>query len=107
MAAKIAKHLRLKRADTFTRKQYREFVSGRGVGGNPADARLVDASIRILTNTTGRPLHSLVDGVITSSLLGSYGLFVNVNGLLESPANADAPTRKVNAVIAPGGYLGR
>lgn len=32
---------------------------------------------------------------------------MNVNGLLESPANAEAPTRKVNAVIAPGGYLGR
>ena len=106
-AAKIAKNLRLRKADTFTKKQYLEFVSGRGVGGNAADARLVDASIRILTNTTGRPLYSVVKGVITPSVLASYGLFVNVNGLLESPANADAPTRKVNAVIAPGGYLGR
>ena len=107
MAAKIAKNLRLKKADTFTRKQYREFVSGRGVDGNAADARLVDASIRTLTNTTGRPLYSVVKGAITPSVLASSGLFVNVNGLLESPANADAPTRKVNAVIAPGGYLGR
>ena len=107
MAAKIARNLRLRKADAFTKKQYLEFVSGRGVGGNAADARLVDASIRILTNTTGRPLYSVVNGVITSSVLASYGLFVNVNGLLESPANADAPTRKVNAVIAPGGYLGR
>jgi hypothetical protein len=107
MAAEIAKNLGLQKADTFTKKQYLEFVSGRGVGGNAADARLVDASVRILTNTTGRPLYSVVNGVITSSVLASYGLFVNVNGLLESPANADAPTRKVNAVIAPGGYLGR
>ena len=107
MAAKIARSLRLRRADTFTKKQYLKFVSGRGIGGNAADARLVDASIRILTNTTGRPLYSLVNGVITPSVLASYGLFVNVKGLLESPANADAPTRKVNAVIAPGGYLGR
>lgn len=44
IAAKIAKNLRLKKADTFTKKQYLEFVSGRGVGGNAADARLVDAS---------------------------------------------------------------
>jgi hypothetical protein len=64
---------------------------------------LVDASIRILTNTTGRPLYSVVNGVVTPSVLASYGLFVNVNGLLESPANTDAPTRKVNAVITPGG----
>ena len=90
----------------FTRKQYLEFVSGRGTGGNAADARLVDVSVRILTNTTGRPLYSVVNGAITSSVLASYGLFVTLNGLLESPANADAPTRKVNAVIAPGGYLG-
>ena len=106
MAAEIAKNLGLQRAGTFTRKQYLDFVSGRGVGGDAADARLVDASVRILTNTTGRPLYSVVNGVITSSVLASYGLFVTVHGLLESPANADAPTRKVNAVIAPGGYLG-
>jgi hypothetical protein len=67
----------------------------------------VDESVRILTNTTGRPLYSVVDGVLTPSVLASYGLFVNVNGLLESPANADAPTRQVNAVIAPGGYMGK
>ena len=107
MAAEIAKNLGLRKADTFTEKQYLEFVSGRGVGGNTADAKLVDESIRILTNTTGRPLYSVINGVITPSVLASYGLFVNVKGLLESPANADAPTRQVNAVIAPGGYLGR
>ena len=68
-------------------------------------ARLVDASVAILTNTTGRPLISLVDGVPTASVLGSYGLFVNPQGLLESPANADAATRKINTLLAPGGYL--
>ena len=94
MAAEIAKNLGLHRADTFTKKQYLEFVSGRGAGGNAADARLVDASVRILTNTTGRPLYSVVNGVITSSVLASYGLFVTVNGLLESPANADARREK-------------
>ncbi len=107
VTAEIAKSLGLKKADTFTRKQYLEFVSGRGVGGNAADAKLVDESVRILTNTTGRPLYSVVDGVISPSVLASYGLFVNAKGLLESPANATAPTRQVNAVIAPGGYLGK
>jgi hypothetical protein len=106
-ASEIARMLGLRRADTFTRRQYLEFISGRGKGGNRADAKLVDQSVRILTNTTGRPLYSLVKGVVTSSVLASYGLFVDAKGQLESPANADAPTRKVNTVIAPGGYMGR
>lgn len=106
-ADKLARNLGLRKADTFTHQQYLEFISGGGVGGNPADAKLLDESVLILTNTTGRPLYSDVDGVLTPSVLASYGLFVNVNGLLESPANADAPTRQVNAVIAPGGYMGR
>lgn len=105
-ARRIARSLGLRKADTLTRKQYLMFTSGRGIGGNRADAKLVDESVRILTNTTCRPLFSVVNGAITPSVLASYGLFVNVHGLLESLANADAPTRQVNAVIAPGGYMG-
>ncbi len=105
-ADELARQLGLRKADAFTPAQYRRFVTGRGVGGDPASAKLVDASARILTNTVGRPLFSNVNGHITPTVLASYGLFVNTNGLLESPANADAPTRQVNAVIAPGGYLG-
>jgi hypothetical protein len=106
-ADKIARRLGLSKADAFTKRQYREFVTGRGVGGSLADAKLVDESVRILTNTMGRPLYSNINGHITSSVLASYGLFVNRSGLLESPANADAPTRQVNNVLAPGGYLGK
>ncbi len=105
-AARIARGLGLKRRDVFTAKQYRLFVSGKGHGGDPASAKLVDASVRILTNTTGRPLYSDVDGVRTATVLASYGLLVNTDGLLESPANSTAPTRKVNAVLVPGGYMG-
>ncbi len=105
-ADKIARKVGLRKADTFTKRQYREFVTGKGVGGNVADAKLVDASVRILTNTIGRPLYSNINGRVTRSVLASYGLFVNTSGLLESPANTDAPTRKINKVIAPGGYLG-
>jgi hypothetical protein len=107
VADEIARRAGLRKADTFTRQQYLEFISGGGVGGNRVAAALVDRSVQILTNTTGRPLHSVVDGVLTPTVLASYGLFVNVRGLLESPANSHAPTRIVNTVLAPGGYMGK
>ena len=107
MADEIARRLGLSKAETFTKQQYIKFVSGKGVGGNPADAKLVDESVRIFTNTIGRPLYSNVNGQITPSVLASYGLFVTLSGSLESLANEAAPTRKANSVIAPGGYLGR
>lgn len=106
-ADRIARRLGLRKSDTFTEQQYLDFISGRGVGGKPDDARLVDESVRIFTNTVGRPLISDVDGVPTPTVLASYGLFVNEQGLLMSLANADAPTRQVNAVLAPGGYMGQ
>ena len=106
VADRIARELGLRKAATFTERQYREFVTGKGVGGNRADAKLVDESVRIFTNTIGRPLYSYINGRITPSVLASYGLFVTGSGLLESLANKHAPTRKANSVIAPGGYLG-
>lgn len=105
LADSIAAAIGLSPADAFTQTQYREFISGGGVGGEPDKARLVDESVRIFTNTRGRPLLSNVDGHITRTVLASYGLFVNATGSLESLANDDAPTRKANAIIAPGGYL--
>ena len=105
-ADRIAKKIGLRKSRTFTNKQFRKFVSGKGVGGDKADAKLVDASVRILTNTNGRPLWSKIDGHPVPSVLGSYGLMVNEEGLLQSPANAAAPTRQVNSVIEPSGYLG-
>ena len=107
MAEQIAAHLGLSPADAFTHEQYLEFTSGEGVGGDPDDAQLVDDSVAILTNTVGRPLYSNVDGQSTPSVLASYGLFVNPDGMLESVANSDAATRQVNKVIAPGGYMGK
>jgi len=105
-ANEIAAGIGLSPDDALTPQQYRDFVTGQGVGGDPAPAALVDKSVAILTNTIGRPLPSVIDGQATGSVLASYGLFVNETGVLMSPANADAPTRQVNAVIAPGGYLG-
>ncbi|GAA1950063.1 hypothetical protein [Catenulispora subtropica] len=103
----LAVQLRLDKARTFSQQQYQEFISGGGIGGDPGAAALVDASVRILTNTTGHPLYSVIDGVLTPTVLASYGLFVTKDGWLESPAYKTAPTRLVNRVIEPGGYMGR
>ena len=104
-ADRIAQRTGLNGADAFTEEQYLEFITGKGVGGDPDQAGLIDASVRIFTNTVGRPLYSDVNGQITPTVLGSYGLFVNADGMLESLANEDAPTRKVNEVLVPGGYV--
>ncbi len=105
-ADRIARELGLNKRHAFTAKQYALFISGKGVGGSRRDARLVDESVRIFTNTTGRPLHTSVNGKVTPFVLSSYGLFVSKTGMLESLANRSAPTRKVNVVLEPGGYLG-
>jgi len=105
-ADRIARKLGLNKRHAFTPRQYRLFISGKGIGGDPAAAKLVDESVRIFTNTTGNPLYANVDGRVTAIVLGSYGLMVNTAGMLESLANTDAPTRQVNTVLEPGGYLG-
>lgn len=104
-ADRIARGLGLDKADVFTPRQYALFISGKGVGGERAPAELVDKSVRILTNTNGNPLYANVEGKKTPVVVGSYGLMVNTEGMLESPANSTAPTRQVNSVIEPGGYL--
>lgn len=102
VADEIAAQIGLDSSDALTDEQYRDLITGGGVGGNREDAEVIDECARILTNTNGRPLYSGT----TSSVLASYGLYVNPDGLLESPANADAPTRQVNTLIAPGGFVG-
>ena len=104
-ADEIAAQLGLSRKDVFTPKQYVQFITGTGNAPDPASAKLADASIRIFTNTVGRPLYSNVNGQLTPSVLASYGLFVNTSGVLMSLANMDAPTRAANQIIEKGGYL--
>ncbi len=105
-ADEIASQIGLNPADALSEQQYRDLITGGGVGGSRDAAEMIEASILILTNTNGRPLFSNADGHLTPSVVASYGLYVNTQGMLESPANADAPTRKVNALIAPGGFVG-
>ncbi|MFI7188367.1 hypothetical protein ACIBQ0_01415 [Nocardia nova] len=105
-ADRIAAQSGLDRADALTDQQYQDLSSGGGVGGNRDAANVINACVDILANTVGRPLYSDVGGQHRPSTLASYGLYVNPSGMLESPANADAPTRQVNTLIAPGGYVG-
>ena len=105
-ADRIAHRLGLTREDAFTPRQYRLFVRGGGVDGSKRAARILDRSVKIFVNTVGHPLYADVAGRRTPTVLGSYGLFVTHAGLLESLANQHAPTRKANAYIQPGGYLG-
>ena len=104
-AERIGRCIGLNEAYAFNEEQYIEFITGKGVGGNRDQAKLIDASVRIFTNTAGRPLYSNVNGQVTPTVLASYGLFVNEDGMLESLANEDAPTKKVNEVLVPGGYV--
>ena len=104
-ADQIARKLNLRKQDTLTQEQYELFITGGGNNGDQHATDLVNASVAILTNTTGRPLYSMVNGVQTPSVLGSYGLFVDEQGLLQSPANANAPTREINELLKPLGYL--
>jgi hypothetical protein len=104
-ADRIARKLGLDKRHVFTARQYRLFISGKGIGGDPAAAKLLDESVRIFANTTGNPLLANVNGKVTRVVLGSYGLMVSTDGLLESLANTNAPTRKVNKLIEPGGYM--
>ncbi|MFT4397042.1 hypothetical protein ACLTEW_19120 [Gordonia lacunae] len=96
---RIAAAIGLSSRDALSERQFRELISGGGTGGKRDAAQIIDACLQILTNTAGRPMFG-------GSVLGSYGLYVTREGLLQSPANASAPTRQVNSLLAPGGYVG-
>ena len=97
----IAAQIGLKKENTLTEKQFLEFITGGGNSGDKASAALADRSVQIFINTTGNPLRSNVDGVPTETVLASYGLFVNEDGLLMSLANRIAPTRIANRLLIP------
>ena len=107
-ADEIARALGLDKSKCFTEEQYLTFISGKGANGSgdPSQAALVDESVNLLTNSTVNPLNRNINGTPTQIYLGSYGLAVSKDGVwLDSLANEAEPTRRVNAVIAPGGYM--
>ena len=107
-ADEIAKALGLDKSQCFTEEQYLAFISGNGANGSgdPQQAALVDESVNLLTNSMVNPLNRDINGTPTQIYLGSYGLAVSKDGVwLDSLANQAEPTRRVNEVIAPGGYM--
>jgi hypothetical protein len=104
-ADRIAAELGLDASRALTPQQYQLFMSGGGVGGEAAPVALVKESAAILTNSRSNPMRVDVDGQQFDIVLGSYGLYVDPQGNLMSAANADSPTRQVNDVLKPDGYL--
>jgi hypothetical protein len=104
-ADQLAAKLGFDKAKTLSPKQYAEFISGQGRGGGNAAGRtaaaLTDSCVRYLTNSSAAPMTRVINGVPTQLVLGSYGLIVNVDGMLESPANTTSPCRQINWVLAP------
>jgi hypothetical protein len=104
----IAQAIGLDKDHVLTEAQFRLFITGGGNQGNKAAAALADRCVQIFTNTIGNPLRSNVNGVLTETVLGSYGLFVDTDGRLMSLANRIAPTRIANRLLVPkGGYITR
>jgi hypothetical protein len=116
----IARKLGLRRSRTLTEDQFLEITTGQGEMGDADSAKILDESVRILTNTINRPLACRVEyGGPSPTVLASYGLFVDQYCYLESPANSMAPTRVANVLLTPEflcpyvgsppgcGYIGR
>jgi hypothetical protein len=105
VADRLAASLGFDKSKTLSPKQYAQFISGQGKGGGNAAGRtaaeLTDSCVRYLTNSSAAPMTRVINGVPTRIILGSYGLIVNVDGMLESPANTTSPCRQINWVLAP------
>jgi len=114
-ADEIAVALNLDKSLCLTTDQCATFISGNSLdkSTNPAYAQLLIGSLLSFTNSTVNPCicdiypypRTSQPPTRTEICLGSYGLTVNQFGLLESLANVTAPTRQVNEVLTPGGYL--
>ena len=104
-ADELAARLGFAKDKTFSKRQYAEFITGQGNGGGNAAGRtaaeLTDSCLRYLTNSSAAPMTRVINGVPTRIVLGSYGLIVNEDGMLESPANSTSPCRQINWVLAP------
>jgi len=104
-ADRIAAALGFRKSKALTTKQYLLLISGQGVGGGTpsakAAAKTIDESVNYLTNSNANIIIRNINGVSTPINLGSYGLIVNEDGVLESPANTTSPCRQVNTIIQP------
>jgi sugar lactone lactonase YvrE len=90
----------------MTNEQYLKFVTGQGVGGDLSQAILVGQSVGLMINIPGVPLYANVAGEVRPTALGGFGLMVDPAGMLGSLAFASSPSKQINALLAPGGYMG-
>lgn len=104
-ADELAKVFGLQKEKCFTPIQFYTFITGGGYGGNLTNALMIADATLILTNTQPNPLVRTINGNATSIILGSYGLTVNEDGLLESCAQETSPCRTVNELLAPGDWM--
>ena len=104
-ADELAKAFGLQKDKCFTPIQFFTFITGGGYGGNLTNALMIADATLILTNTKQNPIVRNINGNATTIVLGSYGLTVNEDGLLESCAQKTSPCRTVNAILAPGGWM--
>lgn len=104
-ADELAQAFGLQKDKCFTPIQFFTFITGGGYGGNLTNALMIADATLILTNTKQNPIVRNINGNATTIVLGSYGLTVNEDGLLESCAQETSPCRTVNEILAPGGWM--
>ena len=104
-ADELAQAFGMKKDKCFTPIQFFTFMTGGGYGGNLTNALMIADATLILTNTKQNPIVRNINGNATTIILGSYGLTVNEEGLLESCAQKTSPCRTVNELLAPGGWM--
>ena len=104
-ADELAQAFGMKKDKCFTPIQFFTFMTGGGYGGNLTNALMIADATLILTNTKQNPIVRNINGNATTIVLGSYGLTVNEEGLLESCAQKTSPCRTVNELLAPGGWM--
>ena len=104
-ADELAQAFGMKKDKCFTPIQFFTFMTGGGYGGNLTNALMIADATLILTNTKQNPIVRNINGNATTIVLGSYGLTVNEEGLLESCAQKTSPCRTVNELLTPGGWM--
>ncbi|MGA0011004.1 MAG: hypothetical protein ACO3ID_09550 [Candidatus Nanopelagicales bacterium] len=119
-ADRLAKIFGISKDKTFTKKQRKDFLAGRGTipeGYTEAEARKAAELTRLattyLTNTTGNTYTRVINGDRVKVKLGGYGLIVDKDGMLRVPANCPdpnssdfalcSPVRLINWVLTPEG----
>jgi hypothetical protein len=104
-ADSLAKSLGFNKKRSLSAMQYTNFISGYGIGGgttaSATAAKVMANCLDYQTDTKANPKAKSTDGSTTYPHLGSYGLAVNEDGLLESVANSTNPCRQVNIVLEP------